>query len=150
MQRLEAFDGVTKGEISRCKELVGRTHRRVVEDHLVDHRSIFSAASSDVTVGILFEEQGPDKMMVIRDILVGGPAWCSKQLLRGDVVVAIDGQELHGDAIIGALQGSQIPGTDVVLSVKKLQTGALQDVVLQRMHTSQVLDKRKMQDLFAR
>ena len=110
LEKLEAGPSISESQLSQCRELVRRTHRRVVENHLVAHQSMSVTRSDDVTVGIMFEELSQTKAVVIRDILVGGPAWMSKQLQRGDVVAAIDGVQCHGDATIQALQGSRIAG----------------------------------------
>lgn len=67
----------------------------------------------------MFEEVGRNQSIVIRDVMVGGPAWKSQQLFKGDTILSIDGRQLHGDEILKALQGNSIPGTLVKLEVRK-------------------------------
>ena len=54
------------------------------------------------------------------------------------------------DNILTALNGCQIPGSSVTITIKKAGTGEVQDVELVRMMTAEIADKRRMFDLFTR
>jgi C-terminal processing protease CtpA/Prc len=98
-------------------------------------------------VGISFEESY-GKMTII-NLMVGGPAFNSKQITKGDEVLAIDGmRDLRGHQISDALKGSNIAGTKVTLTIKKRQTGEIEDVPLARVLTASIADKRKLFDIF--
>jgi hypothetical protein len=56
---------------------------------------------------------------VIESTIVGGPAYTSMQLGRGDVVLQIDGQEATDQNISSLLVGNDRPGSRLVLSVAK-------------------------------
>ena len=64
--------------------------------------------------------------MTILNLMVGGPAFNSKKISKGDEVCAIDGvNNLKGPQITAALKGSNIAGTKVTLTIKRRLTGAL-------------------------
>jgi hypothetical protein len=54
------------------------------------------------------------------------------------------------DNILTALNGCQIPGSSVTITIKKAGTGEVKDVELVRMMTAEIADKRRMFDLFTR
>ena len=51
-------------------------------------------------------------------------------------------------AIFAALKGNNVPGSEVTLTIKKRNTGQVEDVALTRVLTASVADKRKLFDLF--
>ena len=63
----------------------------------------------------------------------------------------VDGMELlSSENIQTALEGCQIPGTTVTITIKKAGSGGVVDVELVRMLTAEIADKRRMFDLFTR
>jgi C-terminal processing protease CtpA/Prc len=87
--------------------------------------------------------------MTILNLMVGGPAFNSKKISKGDEVCAIDGvNNLKGPQITAALKGSNIAGTKVTLTIKRRLTGEVEDVPLTRVLTASIADKRKLFDLF--
>jgi hypothetical protein len=90
--------------------------------------------------------------MVIDNMVMGGPAFNSAMLDRGDVIVQIDHQDVSMDGLSTALLGSDIPGSSVVITVKKCSpelNGRTVDVVLTRMATSFIADRCRMFELYA-
>jgi hypothetical protein len=55
---------------------------------------------------------------VIENMVVGGPAFNSGQLVPGDSIVQIDGKLVTAKDLFEELVGSDIPGTTVTLTVK--------------------------------
>jgi hypothetical protein len=55
----------------------------------------------------------------IEDMMVGGPAYNSQLLSKGDVIVKVDGTPATQDTIHDLLVGSDAPGSSVVLTVSK-------------------------------
>jgi hypothetical protein len=78
--------------------------------------------------------------------MVDGPAFNSKMIDKGDVIVAVDGHVFKHDAVTDKLHGE--PGTFVTLAIKKGGAGKPADVVLQRVSTASIADKLTMFDLF--
>jgi len=77
-----------------------------------------------------------------------GPAYNSRQLDKGDVVVEIDGQAA-GDNLTKLLVGSDVAGTPVTLTVKKGgNTGPKKSVTLLRMPSEAIADRRRLFELF--
>ena len=62
-------------------------------------------------VGLMLHEN------TINNILEGGPADQCGQLERGDVIIAVDGEQVTAESVAEALIGSDIPSTWVVLTV---------------------------------
>jgi hypothetical protein len=94
----------------------------------------------------MLKYEGNSPTVTIDFVLIGTPAWNSKKIHKGDVLVAVDGHEEKGEAMIAKLLGAH--GTSVTLTIKKEGGDEHVDVELQRMATSLVADKRKMFDLF--
>jgi hypothetical protein len=131
------------------------TQGRVAEDHLTEALKPQLAQDGvydqSTTVGIMFEEVriNYECSVVVDGVMFGGPAYRSKQISKGDIILAVDGMQLYtSDAILAALKGSEIPGTSVTLTIKNQGTNVVQDVIVQRQLTAEVADKRKMFDLF--
>ena len=93
-------------------------------------------------VGIMFSGARIDNM------IIGGPAYNSRMLDRGDVVCRIDRAAVNVEDLQSALSGCDIPGSSVVLTVQKT-SGRIMDVVLKRMAISVIADRCKMFELFA-
>ena len=82
-------------------------------------------------------------------VLCAGPAYNSKQLDKGDVVVEIDGKPVTNDNLSQLLVGSDIAGTAVTISVRKGgKTGTKKSVNLLRMPSEAIADRRRLFELF--
>jgi S1-C subfamily serine protease len=55
----------------------------------------------------------------VDNIVVGGPAYNSKQLARGDVILSIDGNEVRNDNVLQEMKGNDVPGASVEIRVVK-------------------------------
>ena len=87
---------------------------------------------------------------VITNMLVGSPAFLSHKFKRGDRVLKIDGEDVDesGAGLTKMLIGSDVPGTDVTVTVKREGDNVF-DVTLTRATTLELADKKKMFQLFA-
>jgi S1-C subfamily serine protease len=56
---------------------------------------------------------------MIDNTVVGGPAYNSKQLGHGDVILEVDGQEANNENIFQLLIGGDIPGSAVQIKLAK-------------------------------
>jgi len=84
----------------------------------------------------------------IDNMIIGGPAYNSRLLEKGDVLCRIDKQPVAVEDLQPSLSGSDTPGSTVVLTVQK-PSGRMVDVVLKRMAISVIADRCKMFELFA-
>jgi hypothetical protein len=101
----------------------------------------------------------------VKNCLIGGPAF--GHLQKGDLIVKIDGNEVNDDNILPFLLGSDIPGSQVIITVQRRKEGTMGnigselygyhnlfagsdkvDVVLTRISTAEIADRRRMFDLF--
>ena len=107
----------------------------------------------------------------VENTLFGGPAF--GHLIKGDILVKIDGVPVSEETILADLRGSDIPGSTVVLTVlrSKQCTDSLQnqerhspidapnfsadeddmdeiDIRITRIATAEIADRRKMFDHF--
>ena len=57
--------------------------------------------------------------LVIEGMVVGGPAFNSRQLARGDVIVLVDGTPATQENVHSMLVGDDAPGSSVVVTVRK-------------------------------
>ena len=65
------------------------------------------------------------------DYLVpGGPAHLTQQLDKDDEIISVDGVNVDLGNVVGCLQGTDVPGSRVRLSVRKQSTGQLVKVEL--------------------
>ena len=67
------------------------------------------------TIGIQFD----DKTCIILNCLVGGPAFNSKKVLKGDTILTIDGQDPIKDDAYNLLKGIDKPDSVVSLGLKR-------------------------------
>ena len=75
-----------------CRDLIVRTRRRVAADPLPRPEILTCQGGNEpTTVGISFEEA--HGVMTILNLMVGGPAFNSKRVSKGDQVLSIDGKE---------------------------------------------------------
>lgn len=129
--------------LSRCRELVRLTQERVVEEFLM-----VNANNSGTTLGIAFEDE--KGVFKIKHVMMGGPAFLSKQIHKDDILVAINGKKTAGStgAVVEALTGSNVPGTRVQLTLQKATTGKLQEVSLKRVPTVDLAYRKKLYAVF--
>lgn len=96
-----------------------------------------------IQVGVMFASG------VIDSMVVGGPAYNSRHLDKGDVVVEIDGNAVTSDNLSQLLVGCDVAGSAVTITVKKGgKTGAKKSVTLLRMPSEAIADRRRLFELF--
>jgi hypothetical protein len=141
------FEENLKAKSAKCRELIALSQSCIAKDHLAEHQTLTTSDRNSTTLGLMLKYEGNSESKVTIDfVLIGTPAWNSKKIHKGDVLVAVDGNEEKGEAMIAKLLGAH--GTSVILTIKKEGGDEPVDVELQRMATSLVADKRKMFDLF--
>jgi S1-C subfamily serine protease len=59
------------------------------------------------------------KGAVIENIIIGGPAFHSALIEKGDLVLGVDGNKISEESICSALIGDDVPGSSVVVTVQK-------------------------------
>ena len=108
--------------LQRAIELATMTMEEVAKEHLADHACVTSAthSSSNTTVGLSFDI----KNATVSGVLVGGPAFNSKQVHKDDVIMAVDGQAVQGNQILDMLKGVDKPGSVVTLTLRKTSVSA--------------------------
>jgi myosin heavy subunit len=107
--------------LQRALKLATMTMEEVAKEHLADHTCVSSAAhSSNTTVGLSFDS----KNATVSGVLVGGPAFNSKQVHKDDVIMAVDGQAVQGNQILDMLKGVDKPGSVVTLTLKRTSVSA--------------------------
>jgi hypothetical protein len=60
------------------------------------------------------------KGLTIDNMVIGGPAHNTGLLAKGDVIIAVDGLTVNEETVHAALLGDDLPGTSVVLTVRKV------------------------------
>jgi hypothetical protein len=84
----------------------------------------------------------------VEHVMVGGPAYLSNDVFRGDLILGVDGNALSGAALVSAIKGNDTPGSCVTLTLKR---GAQNfSLTLTRIPTADVVDKRCMFELFTK
>ena len=99
------------------------------------------------TLGFSYVE-ATGKPTVVSHVLIGGPAFKSKRVHKGDYIMLVDGAEVAGESMTEALKGSNKPGSKVRLTIKKKDSGKIEIVELVRTLTATIADKRRLIDLF--
>ena len=135
----------SKVDLKRCKELTELVRESVAKEHYTDHRIITSAGNTGgrkTTVGIAYTSD----TFVINGTLVGGPAFNSNKIHKGDEMVSVDGVKCKGNEkkIDALLTGSDQPGSVVTLGMRRSNSSEVSEVKLQRMASERILDKRKV------
>jgi septal ring factor EnvC (AmiA/AmiB activator) len=128
------------------KELVAKEHwipHEYIQEHTIDTAA---PIQNKTTVGIAFD----DKSCVIVNVLVGGPAFNSNKVFKGDKIVSIDGVPVTGGDIIAKLTGSDIPGSVVTIGLHRKDSNSVEEVKLLRMDNKQIGDKRQLFQLFTK
>jgi DNA repair exonuclease SbcCD ATPase subunit len=130
---------------STGNDLLQKVETEVLREFLAVDNSEQSSSGfkTKTTVGVMFANG------VIDNMVVGGPAYNSRQLDKGDVVVDIDGKMVTSDNLSQLLVGSDIAGTPVTITVKKgSKTGVKKTVTLLRMPSEDIADRRRLFELF--
>jgi C-terminal processing protease CtpA/Prc len=92
----------------------------------------------------MFNGQG-----LVENVMTGSPAYFSRNILKGDIIVKVDGEFVQGSDLQKKIVGDDTPGSMVTLTVKR-GPADLVDVTLKRISTEEVADKRRMFDLFTK
>jgi chromosome segregation ATPase len=107
--------------LQRAIELVTMAMEEIAKEHLADHACVTSTThSSNTTVGLSVDI----KNATVSGVLVGGPAFNSKQVHKDDVIMAVDGQAVQGNQILDMLKGVDKPGSVVTLTLKSTSVSA--------------------------
>jgi hypothetical protein len=86
---------------------------------------------------------------VIDSMVVGGPAFNTGQLDRGDEILSINRETASEANLHVLLVGSDAPGSSVTVTVRKAAGGAIKDVVIPRMDTEVIADRCRLYELCA-
>ena len=128
------------------KELVAKEHW-IAHEHIQEHTDHTAAPIKNrTTVGIAVD----DKTCVITNVLVGGPAFNSKRVFKGDKIVSIDSVPVVGGEIIPRLKGTDAPGSVVTIGLQRKDSKSVDEVKLRRMENTQIADKRQIFELFTK
>lgn len=92
-------------------------------------------------VGIMFSGTGQ-----VENVMIGGPAYLSGKVQKGDFIVEVDGRPVSGSTLLSAIIGDDVPGSTLTLTLQKGEQVAY--VTLKRIPTADVADKRRMFDFF--
>lgn len=80
--------------------------------------------------------------------MVGGPAYNTKALKKGDVILEVDATPVDVERLHQALIGCDLPGSTVTLRVRKAGTREIVDVEIVRVESRELADKRRLMELF--
>ena len=116
--------------------------QRDATDGLSKTGSPLSRAKS--TVGLMLND------LTVHNMVVGGPAFNCGQIRAGDRIVKVDGKPVCLDDFEAALKGSDIPGTEVVITLYRESEGAEKEVALRRMARTAIADLVMMFEIFTR
>ena len=84
----------------------------------------------------------------IDSLVVGGPAFESKLLEKGDIILQIDKSSVSLDDIQQRLVGTDVPGSSIMLTIRK-KSGRTIDVALKKIPASIIADQFRMLEMFA-
>ena len=94
-------------------------------------------------VGIMFDGKGQ-----VENVMIGSPAYTSRNIFKGDVIVKVDGEFVQkGSDLQQKIVGDDTPGSSLTLTIKRGPADHI-DVRMKRISTEEVADKRRMFDLF--
>ena len=106
----------------RAFELTTLVQQEVANDVLVVHASVsFGSFESVTSVGISFVEGDAS----VSNVMVGGPAFNSRRVHKGDVIVGVDGKTTIGSDLKSLLIGVDTPGSVVELTLRKASVSEL-------------------------
>jgi len=135
-----------KDLLVRARDLIAMLQKRVRDDVLAVETIKCSSTeeSSKSTVGLMFNGNGH-----VENVMAGGPAYTSRKIFKGDVIVKVDGQFVQGKDLQRKIIGDDVPGSLVTLTLKR-GPADLVEVTMKRISTEEVADKRRMFDLFTK
>ena len=131
--------------IERCGVIKTRVSKELKELHAVIQSKTVENVSRVVSplrsgVGIVL--QG----CMVDSFVPGVPA--SRVLRKGDMILAIDGEEVNETNIAASLTGSDTPGSAVTISYKQPEAGSVpKDLVLTRMPAETFSDRKNLLEL---
>lgn len=142
LRRHEKLLAAVQGAVQELQNEVEKDILRVAPEKLPAFSADFNSRS---TLGISFVG------MAVEDTLVGGPAFLSCSVEEGDVLISIDDVTATLENKHDLLLGDDVPGTQVKL---RFQTSGqsreqYKNVLLTRVSTGEVADRRRMLELFA-
>ncbi len=93
---------------------------------------------------------------IIDNMVVGGPAYNSDKLCKGDIILEVDHNAVTAESVHDAILGNDLPGTTFLIKVKRIGEQSLSrelhagiiDVPLTRMASEVIADRRQMFELF--
>ena len=135
---------LTEQTMMACLTLCHALHDQLQKDVLSVETATCanSGFSTKSTVGIMLNGK------IIENMVVGGPAYNTRQIERGDEIMLVDGQEAHSVHELQALlRGDDAPGSSVSVHLMR-PNGEEITVSMKRMATEEIADKRKMLELF--
>ncbi len=101
-----------------------------------------SARSTKCTVGVMLNG------LTISEVIVGGPAFSCRQILVGDKILKVDGLAVNDLTIHDRIEGENMEGSEVLLTVYRQEEDVEETVLLRRMTCTEMTDNLKMFELF--
>lgn len=142
--RLPLFDGMDESLVEACKRICGKLEESLRSDVLsVPSNTKPAGFATKSTLGMMLVGNTVDNMVV------GGPAYNSQKLNKGDVLLKVDDVEVDGERLHDMLIGQDVPGSFLNLTVRDAGSGHLKEVTLKRMATSAIADHVRIFEVFA-
>ncbi len=131
-------------ELSRsCKSMCANVIKLLRMDIYQRQKALQATVDvSETTVGLMLDG------CAIDNLLIGGPAHDSNELMKGDIIVAVDHQPVDSDNVLMSIVGSDQPGSSVILTVKKGGSDKYLSVELVRKASKEIADRRRLFELF--
>ena len=102
------------------------------------------------TLGLAYDDS-----CIVTGVLIGGPAFLSRRIAVGDMILAVNEVSLTGihgvldeAAIMKLVTGDDIPGTECLVKYHSAASGLEETVVLTRMPNNVLAHKRQMMAVF--
>jgi hypothetical protein len=141
-------DRINQTTLWESKMMLERSSQLLAELYSVMHHEDFpiqpgsARSTTECTVGVILNG------LTIYEVIVGGPAFNCRQLLVGDKILKVDGIAVNALTIHAALEGANMPGTEVLLTVYRQEEEVEETVLLRRMTCTEMADNLKMFELF--
>ena len=131
-------------ELSRsCKSMCANVIKLLRMDIYRRQKALQATVDvSETTVGLMLDG------CAIDNLLIGGPAHDSNELMKGDIIVAVDHQPVDSENVLLSIVGSDQPGSSVILTVKKSGSDKYLSVELVRKASKEIADRRRLFELF--
>ena len=141
---LPQFDDTDESLVEACKRVCGKLEEVLRADVLsVPSNTISAGFATKSTVGMMLVGSKIDNMVI------GGPAYNSQKLSKGDVLLKVDDLKVDDERLHEMLIGQDIPGSSVKLTVRDAVSGQLKEATLMRMATSAIADHVRIFEVFA-